>query len=113
MQSANDVKGVHDAARGRDLEKHEQVQVPTQRQSSIRSRWSRFRLFVGLVLGYELLKFTLSNHITQSDISHSWAYSAFKDEAIRGEQAEELFLYVKSFRRAVNRLSSLFLQVRT
>ena len=105
MQSANDVKGVHDAALGRDLEKHEQVQVPTQRQSSIRSRWSRFRLFVGLVLGYELLKFTLSNHVTQSDASHSWAYSAFKGEAVRGERAEELFLYVTSFCRATSVLT--------
>lgn len=94
MKSANDVKGVHDAPflSGHDLEKHEPVQIPTR--SNVRSRWSRFRVLIGLALGYELLKFGVNVYCSERDAAQSWAYQAYNEEPVLGKKAEELFLFV-------------------
>ncbi|KAI0699393.1 hypothetical protein BC835DRAFT_1412584 [Cytidiella melzeri] len=72
-----------------DLEKYGQV------QNRMRSRWSPYRVILGLTLAYYgLFNFT-KTHFTEHDTSRQWALRAFSNQnAISGDEAEKLYLSV-------------------
>ncbi|KAI0700560.1 hypothetical protein BC835DRAFT_1411911 [Cytidiella melzeri] len=90
MQSGKGAKdgpsGIHPTG---DLEKYGQVQNRT------RSRWSPYRVILGLALAYYGLFNLTKTHFTEHDTSRQWALRAFSNQnAISGDEAEKLYLSV-------------------